>query len=621
LPSKIGLYIAMKKIKLCRMIKQEPGKYKLLKWIGGILGVLILITAGAAIYISATWKPFITEKIKSGVYESSDHLYRINFNELRLNVLTGTATLDSVELLPDTAVYNQLRKQRIAPVHTYHIKLARLRLTRIGILTAYFKKRVNMNAIILDRPTIDMIHHRVTQNRDTVKTEKGLYDQISKSLEAVHVRTLRVLNADFNYVDGETAKTLNSVNKLNVNVTDILIDSLSKSDTSRFYYSKDVAFELAGYKSVTKDRMYTIKVDSVSGFARKGSVRVKGVQVIPMYPDLTFSRKYSTQRDRYDLNFNTIQIEGLDFTRINAEGLVYARSLTIGPAQVKIFMNRELKPSTANKSQNFPHLALQRLSLPLIVDAVRLKNVDVAYTEYNAIPQKRGTIHIDNLRGQLRNVTNDTLQIRKHPAMVAELQTRLVKAADLDIKINFDLSAKDGAFKYTGNVGSFDMRSLNTVAEVLGMVQVKSGRVQKLDFDLSGNTTGARGTMRMYYTGLEVNLLKEGEEGEPMKRKGLLSFLANELVIKDANPYKGEALRVAKIEYVRPPSSSFFSLLWKGVFTGLRETVGIGGFKTKSPQESHKKVVEKKQERAEKRKERQEERQEKRETRKARSAN
>jgi hypothetical protein len=96
LPSKIGLYIAMKKIKLCRMIKQEPGKYKLLKWIGGILGVLILITAGAAIYISATWKPFITEKIKSGVYESSDHLYRINFNELRLNVLTGTATLDSV---------------------------------------------------------------------------------------------------------------------------------------------------------------------------------------------------------------------------------------------------------------------------------------------------------------------------------------------------------------------------------------------------------------------------------------------------------------------------------------------------------------------------------------------
>jgi hypothetical protein len=165
------------------------------------------------------------------------------------------------------------------------------------------------------------------------------------------------------------------------------------------------------------------------------------------------------------------------------------------------------------------------------------------------------------------------------------------------------------------------MRSLNTVAEALGMVQVKSGRVQKLDFELSGNTTGARGTMRMYYTGLQVNLLKEGEEGEPMKKKGLLSFLANELVIKDANPYKGEALRVAKIEYVRPPSSSFFSLLWKGVFTGLRETVGIGGFKTKSPQESHQKVVEKKQERAEKRKERQEERQEKRETRKARSAN
>jgi hypothetical protein len=599
------------------MIKQEAGKYKLLKWIGGILAGLIIIASSAAIYISVKWKPFVSEKIKTGIYESSQHLYRLNFDGLRLNVLTGTASLDSVELIPDTAVYNALKKQRLAPVHLYHIKLASLRLTRIGILTAYFKKRINMNAIILDRPAINMIHYHVPRKSDTGEAEKTLYQQISKSLKSIHVRTIKVLNADFDYVDGETAKVLNSVRKLNVNVTDVLIDSLSQYDTTRFYHSKNVEFELAGYKSVTKDRMYTIKVDSISGSASKGSVRVKGVQLIPMYPDLTFSRKYSTQRDRYDLNFKTIQVEGLDFTRINAEGLVYAKALSIGPAQVKIFMNRELKPSKANKGGNFPHLALQKLSVPLIIDTVFLKNVDVAYTEYNAIAQKRGTVHIDNLRGRLLNVTNDSLQIRKQPQMVARLQTRIIKAADLDIKINFDLGAKDGAFKYSGNVGSFDMRSLNAVSEALGMVEIKSGRVQKLDFDVSANTIGANGTMRMYYSGLQVNLLKEGEEGAPMKKKGLLSFLANELVIKDANPYKGEPLRVAKIKYVRPPSSSFFSLLWKGVFTGLRETVGIGAFKTKSPQESHKQVVEKKQERAEKRKERKEERQKKSETRKA----
>lgn len=599
------------------MIRNEPGKYRILKWIGGILALLILISLSAAIYISVKWKPFLTEKIKTGIYESSQHLYQLKFKDLSLNVLAGTVTMDSVELVPDTAVYNAFKKQQLAPVHIYHIKLARLRLTRIGILTAYFKKRINMNAIILDRPTINMIHHRVPRKPDVPKKERSLYEEISKSLSSIHVRSIKVLNADFNYLDGETNKTLNSVQKLNVSVTDILIDSLSQHDTSRFYYSKNVEFELAGYKSVTKDKMYTIKVDSVYGSASNGSVRVKGVQVIPMYPDLTFSRKYPTQRDRYDLNFNTIQVEGLDFTRMNAEGLVYAKSLHIGPAKVNIFMNRELRPSSANKSQNFPHIALQRLSLPLIVDTLFLKNVDVAYTEYNAIAQKRGTVNIDNLRGKLLNVTNDTLQIRKHPGMVAQLQTRLVKAADLDIRINFDLGARDGAFNYKGQVGSFDMRELNRVAEALGMVEVKSGRVQKLDFDISGNTTGARGTMRMYYSGLQVNLLKEGEEGEPLKKKGLLSFLANELVIKDANPYKGEALRVARIEYVRPPSSSFFSLLWKGVFTGLRETVGIGGFKTKTPQESHKQVLEKKQERAEKRKERQEERQKKREARKA----
>jgi hypothetical protein len=585
---------------------------KLLKWIAGSLIALLVIVVTASIYIAAKWKPFLTDKIKTGIYEASDHLYNIDFTDLNLNVLTGTIALDSVRLYPDTSVFHALRKKDVAPVHLFEIKLAKLKLTRISILEAYFKKRINMNAIILDKPSINMLRFNVKAQPDTTKTATNLYQRISKSLESVHIRSIKVLNADFDYIRGETGTVLNAVKKLNVSVTDVLIDSVSQHDKERFYYSKDVAFELIGYESVSKDKMYTIKVDTLSGFANAGDIRMKGFQMIPMYPDLQFSRKYKTQRDRYDLKFPTIAFSGLDLERFNVEGRLYVEALTIASAKVKIFMNRELPPSKENKSRNFPHIALQRVELPLIIDTVNLKNVDVAYTEYNPIAQERGTVNIDNLTGTLKNVTNDSLQKSKNAFMAADLKAKIIKAADLDAHLRFNLNAKDGAFTFRGNIGPMNMPALNPLASALGLVKIETGNIQKVDFDIKGNAVGSTGSLKMQYSNLKVQLLKEGEDGEAPKKKGLLSFLANKLVIKDSNPEKGEALRVAPVQFTRSPSQSFFSLLWKSVFSGIRETVGIGFIKPKSAAKSHEKIEEKLEERKEERKEKRKKKREER---------
>jgi hypothetical protein len=595
-----------------RMTQSRPRKHKILKWMGGIGATLIVILASAAFYIGAKWKPFLTSKIKAAVYESSQHLYKLDFNDLHVNVISGSVTIDSLKLRPDTAVYNQLRKTKHAPLHIYDIKMANLRLTRIGFFTAYKERRINMNSIILDHPSINMIHHKVPAFQDTSKVEKTLYQQISKTLKSVHVRSIKVLDADFDYLEGETGRKLNSVKHLNIDVSDILVDSLSQYDTTRFYYSKNVDFQITGYKSLTKNNMYTLKVDSVSGSASRGQVSIKGFKMIPMYPELTFSRKAGTQKDRYDLNVKSIQIRGLDFARINSEGLVHARGLSISRAKLKIFRNKGIRPKIDRRPVKFPHMELQELQQPLILDTILLKNIDVAYGEYNPIPEKRGSINFDIVSGRLLNVTNDSLQLNKHQHLTASVKARVNHAADLDLRFNFDLRAKDAAFSYQGNVSAFDMRALNPAAVALGMVAIQSGQVQKIDFDVRANELGANGSLRMYYKDLKVTLLKEGEDGGQMKKKGLLSFVANTFVVKDSNPSSGEPLRVAKINFKRLPTSSFFSLLWDGVFSGMRESIGITGVKATPPMKSFRKVLNKIAERKARRQERREKRQEKR---------
>ncbi|ATP58590.1 hypothetical protein CPT03_20030 [Pedobacter ginsengisoli] len=594
------------------MVQNKAGKYRLLKWIGGVLGGLILIIAGVALYFSAKWKPLLTEKIKDGVYNGSQKLYTINFKDIHLNLITGSAVLDSVTLTPDTTVFNQLKELKLAPANLFQIKLARLQLTRIGVLTAYFKKQVVMNSIVLEQPSINMIHYKV-KKIDSAADERSLYDQISKTLKSIHVKAIKIVDADFDYINGATSKPLNSIKHLNVNIKDLLIDSLSKFDTTRFYYTKDIGFELTGYKSTGKDKMYTLKIDTVAGSVKDKSIRVKGLQMIPLYPDLEFSRKYQYGKDRYDLTFNEIALAGVDFTKLSAEGNLYARILKIGPAKAAIFVNRELPPPpNFDKAHNFPHVALKRLPIQTIVDTVKLTNIDVAYTEYNPITQKRGTVYFQNLSGNILNLTNDSLQVAKNNHAVANLTALVMKTSRIRVAINFNLTDKNASFTYKGNVAPMNMMVLNPMAKNMGLVEIESGQMQGTDFDIQANVNGASGIVHFYYKDLKIKLLKEGENGGIGKKKGFLSFLANSLLIEDANPSKGEAPRTARITFQRTPAASFFNLLWKGVFVGMRETVGLGIVPVKTPEEAMEKVKDKKQERREKREERRKERAEKR---------
>jgi hypothetical protein len=117
-----------------------------------------------------------------------------------------------------------------------------------------------------------------------------LYQQLSKSLRSIRINTISIVDADFDYYNG--TKRLNAVKHLTVNVKNILVDSLSQFDSTRVFYSKDISFAMSGYQSLTKDKMYNLKVDTVRGSIGKKTVVVKGLKFIPMYPDLTFSIKY-----------------------------------------------------------------------------------------------------------------------------------------------------------------------------------------------------------------------------------------------------------------------------------------------------------------------------------------
>jgi len=556
---------------------------------------LVLIVAFGAMFLSARWKPILTEKIKAGVYNGSHHLYRIDFKSINLNVITGSLALRDVILTPDTAVFDSLKKKQLAPAHTFELKLKKLQISRVGILTAYFKKQIDVKEILLQKPSINMIFNKVTRKPDSIKDEKSLYEQISKTFKSVHVKSIKIVDADFDYINKTAAKkTKNSIKHLDININDFLLDSLSGSDTTRFYYTKDASFQIAGYKSVTKDKMYSMKVDTIKGSTASKKIAVSGFKLTPLYDELTFARKYNIQKDRYNLSFNKIEFNGVDFIGLNTDEKLHAKSLKIGPANVEVFMSRESPPPPGfDKGRNYPHMALKRLNMPLLIDTVKIRNVNVKYAEFNPASKKIGSVDFKALTGNILNVTNDSLQLSKKNHALADLNTLLMGTGKLNVKIDFNLTDKNGTFTYSGRLGKFDMKNLNPLSKSLGLVEIESGNIQQVDFKANGNLRSATGSMSMLYTNLKVKLLSDNIDGEGTKKKDFLSFLANTILVKDENPQKGEAPRTANMTNTRINSASFFNLMWKTVFVGIKDIVGVGVVPEKNPVKQQKVIAKK----------------------------
>jgi hypothetical protein len=277
-------------------------------------------------------------------------------------------------------------------------------------------------------------------------------------------------------------------------------------------------------KSTTQDKMYTISIDTVRGSFNKKTLNVRGLKLTPLYPDLTFSRKYNAQKDRYDLNFKEINLTGVDFISLNNDGNLHAKRLIIGPAKVEVFLNRELPPPNFDKGRNYPHNALKRLPIETLIDTLSVNKVDIDYTEYNVKTKERGTLHLTDLSGKILNITNDSLRLVKKNHAYADLTTHVMGTGKLNVKIDFNLTDKAASFSYVGHVSPFNLKVLNPLSKSLGLVTIDDGNVKSVDFNISANERGSSGTVKFAYNDLKINLLKEDEKWGKGKERIIIVF-------------------------------------------------------------------------------------------------
>lgn len=540
-----------------------------------VLISILLVLAALAWYINRQWKPLLREAIQNTILDASDSLYTITFKDIQVNIITGGVKVDSLSIKPNPEVYEKMIRQGSAPENVIDLRIQKLILQKVNPLKVYRERKLSIKDINIQQPSLTVYYRKLGSYKKENADDRNAYQRIKSVLKELKINTLFLTNVDFKYVDQSFKKPKTThLDKMNIRLNDILIDSASSNDPTRFYNIKDVIAEINDYDFATPDSMYHINIKHAYVSSMKKQLIVTGVGLIPRYSDMVFSNQFDQQQERYQMQFDSVILNSVNFNNLLDTRTVTSSKVQVLNGTASIFLNRAKPPKDIDKGRNFPHLALRRIAWGINADTVNLRNINISYTEYNPKTAEKGTVYFKDLNGNIYNVTNDSLALTKKHMANAYVHTYLMGKGKLDIHIAFNLTDPNGAFSYAGTLGSMNMSAVNSLTKPLAMVSISSGKLNSMDFNISGNLKGAGGTLTLKYEDLNVVLMKK-DERENFKKMGLISLFANALLLDNANPKRDKPLVISHPYYARPRSASFFNLMWKAVFVGIKESVGV----------------------------------------------
>ena len=547
------------------------------KWIIGVLVVIIIAVIGVGWYFNRNWKPLLEERLKEVVHNSTNGLYSLRYDDLDLNITLGNVTLKNAELIPDSAVYQKMVLAKEAPNSRFHIKLTNLKVRSFNLWDVIRKRKLFIKNITFESPDIHMISEYHAYN-DTIKPKetKTLYDNIKDVFSSVNVRDIKIENVKFKFSKIEEGKSSDiQLDSIGIKVHDVLLDETSIKDTTRLFYTKMVEIDVPGFEYDLSNGLYVAKFDRLTINTQEQNVLLTKVVYKPKMSKGNYFKTRGQNVTMADLRFDTLRFEKLDFKRVIDDQQTIARNVQIKNGSISLYNDKRYPKKSSNKIGKSPHQQLLKLKQLIHIDTVFLSNVDVLYGEFSAKFHQEGVITFNNASGIITNVTNDSLHLKKEPWMRADLSAKIMNQGLLKINFGFNMMSKAGEHTYKGTLGRMQATAFNKILKPLLNVEIGEGNIRGISFNMQANDRRNWGDFRFDYDHLKINLLNKPGEDMNKTKKGILSFVVNNVLINDSNPDANEVYHIGKVNYTRVPEHTFFKTMWQSLLEGIKQCAGI----------------------------------------------
>ncbi|WP_301923543.1 hypothetical protein [Ferruginibacter sp.] len=248
----------------------------------------------------------------------------------------------------------------------------------------------------------------------------------------------------------------------------------------------------SGFTFINKQKIYKFIVQGLQLNNKTGIVKVNRILYKPLLSEAAFVKINKMQKDRYNLNFNRINLTGVNFKKLISDNMLEMEQASLEPV-LKIFNDRTLPFDTTSKVGKYTHQLLSKLPFRLYIKKVVLNNGAVFYKERGRESKKSGIVTFTRINAQINNITNITERIKRNGKLRLNATARFLNAGNIVTEWLLPLNIMDTAFTVSGHLGAMNAMALNSITEPLQMASVKKGKVNKLNFDIKGDNYKVNG--------------------------------------------------------------------------------------------------------------------------------
>lgn len=523
-------------------------------------------------------RPAIIAKLQQLIKDGSNGLYHLTIEDIKIHDVISKVDILHADIVPDTIALKKLDSAHLLPDDMFKISFSSLHIDGINLNDLLSRNHITLKYIFIAAPVIEIYHKPRWYNKEKriSKDTATLYQKIMKNMKSIAVDKIAVMNGAIIYNNLSKRKQANRFNDVSIDMQHILIDSSTQFDKNRFLFATHADVLIKNFIGKTPDSLYFFKCEAVNISTEKNNIIMHQFELHARGDKKWFESKLKTRKEMWNLVIPEITLKNINWWQLINKKRIIAKEGIINNGTCKVYLDRSL-PFRKVKQKNFPHQMLMRIPIPLYIASMQMLHSNLSYTEYNPGTAKSGTIYINELNARISNITNMRSKIKRNRWMTIKSTGIFMHNVPLKNKFQFDLSKyKTGDFTMDLDIGKMDSSILNPIAGPMGEFIIKRGIIQRGIAHEKGNNFKATGHGVLLYKDLYlVAVKKDNDNPGHLKKKSILSFFANVLLIKNSNPSKIKPPRYEDFSSDRGPLTTFMSLVWKTIYIGILKSIGL----------------------------------------------
>ncbi len=511
------------------------------------VGILFLLSQGMEWWVEYSFQRIINRK--------PDRAYDIQYKDFDIHSFFKGVTLEEVGIVPvsidsgATVIRGTVSYAQLTGMKWYELAFAR---------------RLNINSILFERPMFKVTLSSHPKKKTSGKGFQVLFGDI---ISRANLKSFELQKGSVILMSPDEQTIRGSLSNLNVKANEIKTDSV--------IWNSIIPFELGSLESSIDSLSFQmndythLSTGSISFKKRENKLTLRDVNMLYTEDLSKVSQRVGKQTDLIEVSLGELAFEQLTassnlYTDLDIE----TKKMLLRDLVFKDYRDKNMERPPDTVKPMFKGM-VDAIPITLSVDTIQLDNVEVQYSELGVGKEAPATLRFESIHGFITHLTTIPQKQEAYKSFEANLEANLNGAAPFTfiLEVPYDRDA----FTAVASFGSFDLTGLSETTRNMAGIEIVSGDVKKIHFEMRAAETYSHNKMQFDYENLKVHVIKENKQHE-VKNHPLVSAIANSALRTHNVPTHGKYVQ-ADYQSRRNVYRSPFNLMSHSLADGMMHIV------------------------------------------------